>query len=121
MTYEGKVAGPEHRVSLDTALRAITIEAAYSIQLEKKVGSIEVGKDANLTILEKNPFDVDPAELKGIGVWGTMLEGRLQPVVRKAPTASTDRRQPSPVVADSEVQSATVRQLERVLADRHGF
>mgnify|MGYP000435936541 CR=1 FL=1 len=48
------MAGPQHKVSLDVALRAVTIDAAYSIQMEKRVGSIEVGKDANLTILGSN-------------------------------------------------------------------
>ena len=87
-TFEGPVAGPQHRVSVDVALRAITIEAAYSIQMDKRVGSIEVGKDANLTMLERSPYDVEPAKLKDIKVWGTMLEGRLQP----APTASNRTR-----------------------------
>jgi predicted amidohydrolase YtcJ len=80
LTAEGDVAGPEHKVPVDLALNAITIDAAYSIQQEKKVGSIEVGKDANLTILEKSPYEVAPKDLKDVAVWGTMLEGRLQPV-----------------------------------------
>lgn len=79
-TAEGPVAGPQHRVSLDVALKAITIDAAYSIQMDKRVGSIEAGKDANLTVLEQSPYDVPPAKLKDIRVWGTMLEGRVQPV-----------------------------------------
>ncbi|MBX7104616.1 MAG: amidohydrolase family protein [Gemmataceae bacterium] len=84
-TYEGQVAGPEHRVPLDVALRAMTIDAAYSIQLEKEIGSIAVGKKANLTVLDKSPHEVDPKDLKSINVWGTMLEGRLQPVKPAAP------------------------------------
>ncbi len=90
VTFEGDVAGPEHKVPLDLALRTITIDAAYSIQLEKQIGSIEVGKKANLTVLEQSPYDVAPEKLKEIVVWGTMLEGRVQP----APTldASTALR-----------------------------
>ena len=80
LTYEGDVAGPEHKVPLDVALKAITIDAAYSIGLEKEVGSIQAGKLANLTILAKDPYKVDPKALKDIAVWGTMLEGRVQPV-----------------------------------------
>lgn len=87
LTYEGQVAGPQHRVPLDVALRAITIDAAYSIQLEKEIGSIEVGKRANLTVLEENPYDVAPARLKDIAVWGTMLEGRIQPAPNAKATA----------------------------------
>lgn len=80
LTYEGKVAGPEHRVPLDVALRAVTADAAYSIRLEKEIGSVEVGKRANLTVLDKDPYLVDAKDLKDIAVWGTMLEGRVQPV-----------------------------------------
>jgi len=85
LTAEGDVAGPQHKVPLDAALKAVTIDAAYSIRQEKKVGSIEVGKDANLTILDKSPYAVEATALKDIGVWGTMLEGRVQP----APAANT--------------------------------
>lgn len=79
LTYEGQVAGPEHKVPLEIALRAITIDSAYSIQLEKEIGSIEVGKRANLTVLEQSPYDVAPTAVKDIVIWGTMLEGRVQP------------------------------------------
>jgi predicted amidohydrolase YtcJ len=97
LTYEGHVAGPEHKVPLDVALRAITVDAAYSIGLEKELGSIEIGKSANLTILEKSPYAVDLKDLKDIRVWGTMLEGRLHPVKtagaqRKSSLKSADGR-----------------------------
>jgi hypothetical protein len=91
LTAEGQVAGPQHRVSLDTALKAMPIEAAYSIQQEKDIGSIEVGKQANLTILMKSPYEVPPGELKNITVWGTMLEGRIQP----APSVSASLVEPA--------------------------
>ena len=79
LTYEGEVAGPQHKVPVDVALKAITIDSAYSIQLEAEVGSIEVGKKANLTVLEQSPYEVPSDKLKDIQVWGTMLEGRVQP------------------------------------------
>lgn len=97
ITYEGEVAGPEHRVPLEEALRAITLEAARSIRLEDRVGSISVGKDANLTVLEKNPLEVKPVEIKEIGIWGTMLEGRLQPVGGGQPRADSSRELAPPV------------------------
>ncbi|MFZ5832818.1 MAG: amidohydrolase [Planctomycetota bacterium] len=93
LTAEGQVAGPEHKVSLDVALRAMTIDAAFSIQLENEVGSIEVGKMANLTILQENPYAVPPTKIKDIAVWGTMLEGRVQP----APAAPKSASRNSPV------------------------
>ena len=87
-TAEGPVAGPQHKVPLDVALKAVTIDAAHSIQQEMRVGSIEVGKDANLTILEQSPYAVAPEKLKDIDVWGTMLEGRVQPVAKATRTAA---------------------------------
>jgi hypothetical protein len=104
-TAEGPVMGPEHRVPLDKALRAITIEAAYSIQQENRVGSIEVGKDANLSILEQSPYEVAPAKLKDIRVWGTMLEGRLQPVSGKRANVAAQGQRP---VAAATVERTAV-------------
>lgn len=95
LTYEGNVAGPEHTVSLDQALKAITIDAAYSIQQEKEIGSIEVGKRANLTVLDKDPYAVDANRIKEIAVWGTMLDGRVQPV------KATAEKQPAPKPKDT--------------------
>jgi hypothetical protein len=105
-TAEGPVMGPEHRVPLDKALRAITIEAAYSIQQEKRVGSIEVGKDANLTLLDQSPYDVPPAKLKDIRVWGTMLEGRLQPVGGKQPRSAATQVKAAAVTSGPALREA---------------
>lgn len=88
LTCVGQVAGPQHKVPLDTALKVMTIDAARSIQLEKEVGSIEPGKKANLTVLDQSPCDVAPDKLKEIAVWGTMLEGRVHPVKAARKTAS---------------------------------
>lgn len=81
-TFSGRVAGPEQRISVEDALKAVTLDAAYSLQLEDEIGSISPGKRANFTILEENPFTVNAAEIKNIGIWGTVLEGRLQPLPR---------------------------------------
>lgn len=94
-TAEGGVSGPDQRVDLDTALKAITIDAARSIRLENELGSITPGKLANFTILEQSPYDVAPEELAGIAVWGTVLEGRVQPVPDPSTRASL-RPQPLP-------------------------
>jgi predicted amidohydrolase YtcJ len=79
-TVSGRVAGPEHRLSVEDALRAVTIDAAQSLRLETELGSIAPGKFANFTILEEDPFEVAPDAIKDIGVWGTVLEGEVFPV-----------------------------------------
>ena len=80
ITNDGNLRGPEQRVSRWGALKAVTIDAAYSLQMEKEVGSIVPGKLANFTILGDNPVTCDPMKIKDIKVWGTVDEGRVLPV-----------------------------------------
>jgi len=84
LTPSGRVAGPEQRISVDQALRAITIEAAYSWRKEDQIGSLAPGKIANLTVLDHDPYAIAPEKLKDAGVWGTMFEGRVFPVPESA-------------------------------------
>jgi len=79
-TVSGRVAGPDQRSSREGALRAVTLEAAYSLRLENEVGSIVPGKLANFTVLSENPITVPAATIKDIKVWGTVHEGRRLPV-----------------------------------------
>lgn len=62
-------------------MRAITIDAAYVLGKENELGSLEPGKWADFTILDEDPFEVDPLRLKDISIWGTALAGRLQPAL----------------------------------------
>jgi predicted amidohydrolase YtcJ len=80
VTPSGRVAGPTQRISVDAALRAITINAAYSWRKENEIGSIAPGKIANFTVLDENPYEVAPIKLKDVPVWGTVFEGRVFPV-----------------------------------------
>jgi len=77
---DGRVWGPDQRLSLDLALRAITLEGARSLGLEHEIGSIEVGKRADLTVLEEDPYAVSPVDLRDIPIWGTVLAGRPHPI-----------------------------------------
>ncbi len=83
ITTSGRVAGPDQIVSREGALKAVTIEAAYSLKMEDQIGSIESGKLANFTILSDNPATCDPLKIKDIIVWGTVVEGKKQPVGTK--------------------------------------
>ena len=80
INFADKVAGPNQRISPESALRAVTIDAAYILGLEDEVGSIVKGKLANLTILSENPMKVDPGKIKDIEVIGTIAEGRYFPI-----------------------------------------
>jgi predicted amidohydrolase YtcJ len=80
ITPSGRVAGPEQRISVHDALRAVTIEAAYSWRMETELGSIAAGKLANFTVLGDDPYVVAPERLNDIAVLGTVYEGRWFPV-----------------------------------------
>lgn len=73
------VLGPGERIGVERALRAITIDAAYVLRQDTRIGSLEPGKFADFAILEEDPLTVDPMRLKDIPVWGTALSGVLQP------------------------------------------
>jgi predicted amidohydrolase YtcJ len=75
-TSQGSKFSQEQRLDMYTAMQAITINAARVLNLENEIGSIEEGKVANFTLLEKNPFKTDPAMLKDIKVLGTVYRGQ---------------------------------------------
>lgn len=75
----GNVRGPDERIALEQALRMVTIDAAYTLGVEDKVGSIAPGKYADFAVLDQDPFDVAPEQLRNVRVWGTVLGGRVQP------------------------------------------
>ncbi|XP_038067421.1 protein LONG AFTER FAR-RED 3-like [Patiria miniata] len=74
--------GPEYRVSIHEALKAYTVNAAWQLHLEDKVGSIQVGKKADLVVLSENPYRVDPFDLERIRVVETFVDGRRNKLAR---------------------------------------
>jgi predicted amidohydrolase YtcJ len=72
---DGVVIGPDERVDIMTALKAVTTAAAWQYREEKSKGSIEVGKLADLVILEKNPLNVAVDDIPKINVVETFKEG----------------------------------------------
>jgi predicted amidohydrolase YtcJ len=82
VTPSGRVAGPDQRIGVEAALRAVTIEAAYSWRQEDRIGSIAPGRVANFTVLGEDPYAVEPMKLWDIPVWGRVFEGVVFPVVK---------------------------------------
>jgi hypothetical protein len=68
---------PEQRIDLPLALAAFTINAAYVNTSERETGSIEVGKYADLIVLDQNLFDIPLKEISETGVLMTMIEGQV--------------------------------------------
>ncbi len=79
-TINGNLTGQNERVSLDAALKAITIDAAWAVGMEAEIGSIAVGKKADFTVLAQDPYEVGAQGLKDIEVLGTVFEGRFAPI-----------------------------------------
>ena len=75
---DGKVLGPRQRISVDDALQAMTLDAAYQVFLDDRVGSLEVGKYADLIVLDRNPRRVNPAELGSLRIQRVYLGGVRQ-------------------------------------------
>jgi predicted amidohydrolase YtcJ len=73
-TSSGELLGPEERVSVEQALRAMTSDAAWQLRLEDQVGSIEAGKQADLVILSANPLDYE-GDLRDIEIERTLVGG----------------------------------------------
>jgi hypothetical protein len=67
---------PEERIGLPEALAAFTINAAYTNHDEKNTGSIEVGKRANLAVLDRNLFEIPATEISDTKVLLTLFEGK---------------------------------------------
>ncbi|MGI9610193.1 MAG: amidohydrolase [Acidimicrobiia bacterium] len=78
-TTSGRVAGPEQRITAEQALHAVTLGAAHSWRKEDDLGSIEIGKIANFTVVDANPLEVEPADIDRIDVIGSVFEGRWFP------------------------------------------
>jgi predicted amidohydrolase YtcJ len=75
-TATGILVGANERVSPYVALRAVTAYAAVQIKEEATKGTLEVGKLADLVILERDPLTVDPMTLKDVKVLETIKEGK---------------------------------------------
>ena len=98
----GRVLGPDQRVDVITALKAMTIWAAYQKFEEKSKGSLEVGKLADFAILSRDPTTGDPRTIDTIKVTETVKEGK-----------SIFRLEPG---KQAEASPADIRPLLQVLA-----
>ncbi|MBS2100491.1 amidohydrolase [Carboxylicivirga linearis] len=68
---------PDESVSVESAIRALTSEAAWQCMSEHEIGSIEAGKLADFVILEKDPRKVNPEKISAIKVLSTWLNGEV--------------------------------------------
>ena len=74
-TNSSEILWPEERVTLEQMIRSFTINGAYANFLENETGSIEVGKKADLVVLDKNLFEIPVNEINQAKVIMTIFEG----------------------------------------------
>jgi predicted amidohydrolase YtcJ len=72
----GDVFGAHERITPAQAMRAVTIDAAWQCRMDHMTGSLEVGKYADLVVLDRDPMAGDPAAIGSIKVVETWLEGK---------------------------------------------
>ena len=75
LTNESAPFLDHQRIGLSSALKAYTLNSAYINFIEHETGSIEVGKQADLTVLDKNLFDLKSSEISEASVLLTLIDG----------------------------------------------
>ena len=68
---------PQERISLEDAIKAATLNSAYVNHIDGSSGSIETSKFADLVILDRNLFEIEPAEISDAKVMKTLFEGEV--------------------------------------------
>ena len=76
-TATGRILGDSHQISVEQALYAITMGAAYVLKIDDQIGSIKCGKRADFTVLEQDPLVVAPSDLKDVPIHCTVLGGEV--------------------------------------------
>jgi predicted amidohydrolase YtcJ len=72
----GRVLAPEERLTVEQAIRAQTIDAAWQLFADDVIGSLEVGKYADMVVLSADPRTVPPEQIAELDIRATYLAGR---------------------------------------------
>jgi predicted amidohydrolase YtcJ len=74
----GDRIGAAQAITPEQALRAVTLDAAWQLGLDHEIGSLEVGKRADFTILGGDPLAIEPDEMEDLRIESTWLDGEPQ-------------------------------------------
>ena len=78
VTSSGEVLNPSERVTVEEAVRAVTVNAAFAAFEEETKGTLEIGKLGDLVILDQDPFETPPPQIGSIEVAATIIGGRIE-------------------------------------------
>lgn len=77
MSRQGRILAAEECVDVWDALKAVTINAAYSYFEENEKGSLKAGKKADLIVIDRNPMSIDKMDIKNIQVLASIKDGTV--------------------------------------------
>ena len=77
ITSSGKILGENQCVPVLEAVKSVTTHAAYQAFAENHKGSLEVGKLADMVVLDANPLNIDPVKIKDIQILATIVGGNV--------------------------------------------
>lgn len=77
ITLNGVTIGEDEKISVLDAIKAVTINAAKQYFEDNKKGSLEKGKFADMIIIDKNPFEINPLDLYKIKILETIKSGEV--------------------------------------------
>jgi predicted amidohydrolase YtcJ len=69
------ILAPNERVTVESAIRAVTANAAWACHSDHEIGSLEPGKLADLVVLEQDPRAVEPTAISDIRISETWMDG----------------------------------------------
>lgn len=125
ITAQQILVSQDQRITAYTAMQAITINAARTLDLEEKVGSIAIGKTANFTLLQENPLKVKPMHIKDIAISGVVYHGQLHwnKTPNKQPLVGDDQDEYGCKASAGYSWCSTTNQCERpwLLAKKQQF
>ncbi len=68
---------PEQKITVEEALRAYTIGAAYASFDESRKGTLAAGKLADLVVIDRNLFEIPPEQIRNAKVLATVVGGKV--------------------------------------------
>ncbi len=125
ITAKQSLVSQDQRIDVYSAMQAITINAARTLNLEEKIGSLAIGKTANFTLLQANPLKVKAMHIKDIAIAGVVYHGQLHwnKVPNTQPLEGDDQDEHGCKVSAGYSWCSTTKQCQRpwLLAEEKGF